>query len=145
MGAAGAVDRELLVVYAYTVTVGVGVGEKARLEDWVGRGFNARNHMGGVEGCLLDFGKVVLSVVVELEDADFAEGKLLMWPDVGQVKDIDLLLLPELFGFFSRHGLERDGPGGIFFAFDGFEEVFLGVVRGVVGRVFLGDELGALV
>ena len=49
---------------------------------------------GRVEGYLLDFGEVVLGILIEGELANFAEGELLVWPDVGEVEDVDLLLLP---------------------------------------------------
>lgn len=121
VGGAAAVDGELLVVDADAVAVGVGVGEEAGLEDGVRRGLNAGKHVGGVEGCLFDFCEVVLGVLVEFETADFAERELLLRPDVGQVEDVDLLFLPEIFGFFGGHGLERDRPGGELLALDGFE------------------------
>ena len=41
----GRVDRQLLVVDADAVTVRVRVREQARLEDGVGRGLNAGNHV----------------------------------------------------------------------------------------------------
>ena len=91
---AGRVDGELLVVHADTVAVRVRVGEEARLEHGVGRGLDAGRHMGRVEGDLLDFGKVILYVFVEEEFADLAQRELLLWPDVGQVEDVDLLLGP---------------------------------------------------
>lgn len=120
VGGAAAVDGELLVVDADAVAVGVGVGEEAGLEDWVRRGLNAGKQVGGVECCLFDFGEVVLGVFIEFETADFAEGKLLLRPDVGQVEDVDFLLLPEIFGFFGGHGLEGDRPGRELLALDGF-------------------------
>lgn len=121
VGGAAAVDGELLVVDADAVAVGVGVGEEAGLEDGVGRGLDAGKHVGGVEGCLFDFGEVVLGVLVEFEAADFAERELLLRPDVGQVEDVDILFLPEIFGFFGGHGLKRDRPGGELLALDGFK------------------------
>jgi hypothetical protein len=77
VGGAGGVDRELLVVDAYTVAVGVWVGEEAGLEDWVWGGFDTGDQVGWVEGYLFDLGEVVLCVLVEGEDADFAEGNCL--------------------------------------------------------------------
>ena len=50
--------------------------------------------MGGVESNLLDLGEVVLCVLVEEELSDLAERELLVGPDVGQVEDVDPLLLP---------------------------------------------------
>jgi len=102
------------------VAVSVGVGEEAGLEDWVCRGLDAGKHVCGVECGLFDFGEVVLGVFVEFETADFAERELLLRPNVGQVEDIDLLVLPEIFSFFGGHGLEGHRPGGELLALDGF-------------------------
>ena len=77
--------------------------------------------MGGIESCLFDFSEVISCVLVKLEDTDFAERELLLWPDVGQVEDVDLLLLPQIFSFLGRHSLPGDGPGGVVLLLDGFE------------------------
>lgn len=69
--AEGLVDGDLLVVDAETVAVGIWVGEEAGLQDGVGGGLDAGDHVAGGEGDLFDFGKVVLRVLVESE---FAKG-----------------------------------------------------------------------
>lgn len=145
VGSAAAVDGELLVINADAMAVGVRVGEEAGLEDGVCRGLDAGKHMGGIECYLFDFGEVILGVLVELEKTDFAEGELLLGPDVGQIKDINFLVLPEIFGFFGGHGLEGDGPGGVFLALDGFVEVLCVVVWRIIVGVFLRDEFDALI
>lgn len=142
-GAAG-VGGELLVVGADAVAVGVGVGEEAGLEDGVGRRLDARRHVGGVESNLLDLGEVVLDVLVEEKLADLAERELLLRPDVGQVEDVDLLLLPELLSLLRGHGLEADVPARVVASLNGIEQVLLGVIRAVVGGVLLCDERVAL-
>lgn len=142
-GAAG-VGGELLVVGADAVTVGVGVGEEAGLEDGVGRGLDARRHVGGVESDLLDLGEVVLDVFIEEELSNLAQRELLLRPDVGQVEDVDLLLLPELLGLLRGHGLEADVPAGVVTSLNRIEQILLGVVRAVVGRVLLCDKRVAL-
>ena len=145
VSAAGAVNRELLVVDANTMAVSVRVGEEARLEDGIGGRLNAGDHVGRVEGCLFDLGEVVPCILVELEDTNLTKRELLLWPDVGQVKDVDLLLLPQLLGFFGRHGLPRNGPRRVFLALNGVEQVFLGEVWRIICGFFLSDELGALI
>ena len=141
----GRVDRELLVVNPDTVTVGVGVGEKTRLQDWICRRLDAGYHVSWIESNLLDFGKIILGVLVELEAAYFAKRELLVGPDMGQVKGIDLLLLPEFFGLFGSHGLEGYSPRGEFPTLDGLEQILLRMIGRLGGGVFLCDELGALV
>lgn len=138
------VDGKLLVVSSDAVAVSVGVGEEAGLQDGVCGGLDAGDHVGGVVCGLLDLGKVVFCVFVKGEFADFAEGELLVGPNVGQVKDVDLLLLPEVFGFFGGHGLPCYGPGWIFATFDCFEEVFLGVIWGLCAGLFLCQKFGPL-
>jgi len=88
------VNRQLLVVHADAMTVCVWVRKEARLQDWVRGGLDTWGKMRGVEGYLLYFCEVVFGVLVEGEFADFSEGELFVWPDVGEVEDVDLLLLP---------------------------------------------------
>jgi hypothetical protein len=144
VGGAGGIDGELLVVNADAVTVGVWVGEEAGLENWIGGGFDAGGHVGWVEGDLLDFGEVVLCILVKDEFAYFTAWELFLGPHVGQVEDVDFLLLPKLFGFFWSHGLDFDGPLRIVTLLNGLVQVLLGIVGRVVGRIFLGDEFDAL-
>jgi hypothetical protein len=141
---AGGVGGELLVVGTDAVTVGVGVGEEARLQDGVGRGLNARRHVGRVESDLLDLGEVVLHVLVQEELADLAERELLLGPNVGQVEDVDALLFPELLGLLGGHGLPADVPTRVILALNGIVKVLLRVVGAVVGGILLGDEGSAL-
>ena len=81
--AEGLVDGDLLVVDAKAVAVRIWVGEEARLENWVGGGFDAGNHVGGREGDLFDFGKVVLWVAVEGEFSEGPERDFSLGPDFG--------------------------------------------------------------
>ena len=104
------VNGELLIVDTNTMTVSVGVGEETRLEDRIGGGLHAGWQMRWVESNLLDLGKVVLGVLVEDELANFAERELLLGPDVGQVEDVDFLLLPQILGLLGGHDLGFEGP-----------------------------------
>ena len=61
-----------------------------------------------------------------------------------QVKDVDLLLLPQLFGLLCGHCLELDRPGRVVAFLNGAIEILLGIVRRIVGGILLCDEFGAL-
>lgn len=141
---AGGVGGKLLVVGTDAVAVGIGVGEETRLQDRVGRGLNARRHVSRIESDLLDLGEVVLHVLVQEELADLAERELLLGPDVGQVEDVDALLLPELLGLLGGHGLPADVPARVVLALNSIVQVLLRVIGAVVGRILLGDEGSAL-
>ena len=130
----GLVDRELLVVDADTVSVCVRVREETGLKDWVGRGLNAGHHVRGVERDLLDLGKVVGGILVEGELADGAERVVFVRPDVGEIKDVDALLLPGFLGLLLSHRLDLHGPRGEVAVLDGVVEVFLTVVVGAADQ-----------
>lgn len=100
--------------------------------------------MRGVKRDLFDFGEVVGRVLVQRELADFAEREFGVWPDVCEIEDVDLLCFPEVFGLLCCHGLDLERPLGEIAFLDCLVEVFLGVVWGLGGGVFLCDELGAL-
>jgi len=126
------------------VAVRIWVREQATLQYWVGGWLDTWWHVCWVEGNLLDLGEVVFSILVQCELADFAERELVMGPHVGQVEDVDLLLLPKILSFLGGHGLELDTPFWEVTLLDSVEEVFLRVIGRVVGGIFLGNELRAL-
>ena len=64
------VDRQLQVVGADAVAVGVGVAEQAPEQHLVRARTDAGDHVGGLEGGLLDLGEVVVRVAVEDHAAD---------------------------------------------------------------------------
>ena len=101
-----AVDGDLLVVAAQTVTLGVRVGEEAGLQDRVGRGLHARDHVRGGEGGLLNLGEVVLGVLVQSELAEAAQRNLTLRPDLSQVKDAPA----ELLGLLGAQDLDVASP-----------------------------------
>ena len=92
-----AVDGDLFVVATQAVAVGVGVGEETGLEDWVGGGLGAGDHVRGGEGGLFDLREVVLRVLVQGEAAEAAKGHFVLWPDLGEVEDVPA----ELFCLFG--------------------------------------------
>jgi hypothetical protein len=99
-GSKALVDRELLVISADSVSVSIGVGEESRLEDRVGGWLYTWHQMGRVEGSLLNFCEVVGRVSVKGHLAEFSERVVLVWPDLGQIEDIDL----GLFSLLGSHG-----------------------------------------
>lgn len=89
--------------------------------------------MGWRERNLLDLGVVVLNILVQCPLSDLAEWELLLWPDLGQIKDVEA----ELLGFLWRHNLDVDGPGWVVALLDGLEEI-LGAVIWVLGSQLAG-------
>ena len=108
-GAERLIDGDLLVIDTEAVAVGVRVGEETGLEDWVGRRFNARNHVRGREGHLLDFGKIILGVSIEGEFAKGPQWNFFLRPDFGKVEDIPV----EFLGLFRAEDLEVASPGWV--------------------------------
>ena len=113
------VDGELLVIDTDSVAVSIWIAEQSRLEDRICGRLDAGNHVRRVKGHLLDFREVVFGVLVQCELADFAERELLVRPHVREVEDVDLLLLPEIFGFPGAHGLHLQAPFGEVARLDG--------------------------
>ena len=102
----GLVDRDLLVVDTEAVAVGVRIGEQAGLEDGIGGGFDAGDHVRGRECDLFDLGEVVLRVAVEGEFAEAPEWDVFLGPDFGEVEDVPA----EFLSLFGREDLEVAGP-----------------------------------
>ena len=81
--AEGLVNGDLLVVHTEAVAMGIWIGEETRLQDGIGRWFNAGNHVTGGESDLFDFREVVLGVSVEGEFAKGSQWNLSLWPNLG--------------------------------------------------------------
>ena len=127
------VDWDLLIIDTKSVTLGIWVREQTGLKNWIGRWLNTWNKVGWCESNLLDLGVVVLNVLVQCPLSDLAERELLLWPNLGQVEDVEA----ELLGFLGRHNLDVDGPGWVVTLLDGLKEV-LGVVVWVLRRQLAG-------
>jgi len=137
------IDWELLVVCSDSVSVGVWVREESGLKDWVGRWLDTGYQVSWVESSLLDLGKVVHDVSVELELSELAERIVAVWPDLGQVEDVDLAGL----GLLRCHGLDVDLPLGEVSLCDGIEEILGGIVwcaTSKLSSLLLSQELGSL-
>ena len=98
-----------------------------------------------VECDLFDLGEVVLNIFVKDEFADLAERELLLRPNVGQVKDVDLLLLPKVLSLLRGHHLNRQGPRRIFSSFNRLVQVLLTVVGRLGRSLVIGKGLVTLV
>ena len=143
-GPHGTVDGDLFVVAAKTVAVGVGVGEETGLQHGIGGGLDTRDHVRWRESRLLDLGEVVLGVLVEGELAETTQGHLGLGPDLGQIEDVPA----ELLSLLRAQGLNVDGPGGVFAALDGVEQVLgvpVGVLRGQTTGLLVVHGLVALI
>jgi len=92
--------------------------------------------MGGVEGRLLDLGKVVLRVLVQLQHAHLDQGIILVVPDLGQVEGV----VWQFRRIRLRHDLHIEGPAGEVLLFDALVEVTLATLP-ILGN----DRLGLLV
>lgn len=138
------IDRELLVVHTNTVAMGIWVREETALQDRIGRRLNSWRHVCRVESNLLNLCKVVRDILVQEELAHLAEGELLVWPDMRQVENIDLLLLPEVLCLLGSACLHTHIPAREVAVLDGVEQILLVVVGRVVVGLLLGDETSAL-
>lgn len=95
------VDWQLLVVDPDAVPVRIRIRKESALQHGIGAGLDAWWQVRWVEGYMLSLGKVVDGILVEGEVADLGQRELLLRPDVGEVEDVDLLLLPQLLGFLG--------------------------------------------
>jgi len=96
--------------------------------------------VGRVEGNLLDLGEVVLDVLVQEELSDLAERELTLRPDMGEIEDVDLLVLPEVLGLLGSHGLDLDVPTREVAVLNGVVQILLMGIRRVVVGILLGNE-----
>ena len=119
--AARLVDRDLVVVHAQPVALRVAVGEQPALQHPVGREANARHHVGGGEGGLLDLGEIVVRVAVELPLADLDQRVVLLRPHLGQVEGMEAVVGRVGLG----HDLHAQLPPGELAALDRVIQVAL--------------------
>ena len=143
-GLVGAVDGDLVVVRSESVSVSVGVVHETALEHLVVGGFDAWDHVSGGKGGLLRLSVEVLWVLVEDELADLLERVIGMRPDLGDVIDIEAVLV----GIGNWHDLGVPGPGWEVALLDVVEEVHGGIVLGCfahLGGLLTSEALDALV
>jgi hypothetical protein len=103
-----AVNWDLLVVWSETMSVGVWVVEESALEHLVVGWLNSWHQVRWGEGDLLGFGMVVLWVTVESDSADLLEWVVTVWPDLGDVVDVEAVVI----SVGDWHHLDVPGPRG---------------------------------
>lgn len=119
-----AVDWNLLVVDTQSVSVGVWVREQSGLQHWVSRWLHVWNSVTWREGSLLDISEVVLWVLVQNELTESSQWVVLVWPDLGQVKDGEWSSL----GLLGSHSLDVSSPRWVVSLGNLLEQVLLGMV-----------------
>ena len=67
------VDRERFVVRTQAVAVGIGVREDAGLQHLIRAEADARNTLDGLNAACSNFGKVVVGIAIQFENAHFDE------------------------------------------------------------------------
>ena len=93
---AGGVDRDQVVIHAESVALGIAVGKEPSLQHFVRRKTDAGHDVSRVEGRLLNLGKVVFRVAVQLVDAHLNQWIILVEPDLREVKGVVGNILPHL-------------------------------------------------
>ncbi|EEQ41638.1 peroxisomal catalase [Clavispora lusitaniae ATCC 42720] len=138
------VDWDSSVVGSQSVSVSVCIREQSRLQHWVSGRFHVWHGVGRRECRSFDLSKVVLGVFVQGELTETAQGVILVWPDLCQVKDREWSLL----GSLSSHGSDVAGPAREVSVGNVAEQILLGMVR-VLARqlasLFVGQSLDASV
>lgn len=144
LGSVWAVDGDVLVVRLETVSMGIGVVDKSALEHLVVAGLDTWDEVAWGEGNLLSLGMVVVWVPVEGHLSDLLERVVGVWPDLGDVVDIE-----SIFGGIShRHDLDEPGPGWEVSVLDVVEEVHGGEILGLhahLSGLLASEVLDALV
>ena len=100
------IHRNMAVVHTQAVALRITIREQAPLQHFVGRKTNTRHHIGGVEGRLLDFSKIVGGVAVEFHHADFDQRIVFMRPNFAQIKGV----VRHFFSVQLGHDLHRQRP-----------------------------------
>lgn len=134
LGHEGAVDGNLVHVGANAMVLRITVEEHAELQERIGAVFDAWDHAAGGEGRLLNIAVVILGVLVQGQFPKIVHGKLVAWPDFGDVEGVETQLFE--IGFLRLHDLHFGGPGWVLTVFDGIPKIALGVVG--VGAAELG-------
>ena len=132
-----AVDGDLIVVGAESVPVGVRVVDEASLEHLVVGGLDTWDHVGWGEGGLLSLGVVVLRVLVEDEPADALERIIGVRPDLGDVIDVEAVVV----GVSDGHDLGVPSPRREVTLSNSIMEVHGSPV--LVGLTLFGGRLGS--
>ncbi|KPY54789.1 Peroxisomal catalase [Pseudomonas syringae pv. solidagae] len=143
----GRIDRQLLVVGTYAIAMRISIGKYAPLQHAVWRKANAWHHVAWAKRGLLDFGKVVERVTVQLQLAHLDQRVFFLRPGLGHVERVFMMIRRLSFG----HQLDAHLPLGEVALLDGSEQIALSVIRistgnarSLCGRQIL-DPLAGLV
>lgn len=102
-----AVNWDLFVVLSESVSVGIWVREESSLEHLISRWLNTWDQVAWGESGLLSFSVIVLWVSIQSHFTNFLKWVILMWPDLGDVKNIKSVVISILLW----HHLNIPGPG----------------------------------
>lgn len=115
------VDRQRFVMRAEAMPVRVRIRENPRLKHLVRRKPNAWNDIRWRECRLLDLGKIIVGVAVQLNDTDLDQRIVRVRPDFCQIERI----VSGLVGVCLRHNLNEHAPLRKIALLDRTEQIFL--------------------
>ena len=101
-----AINWNLFVVLSESVSVGVWIREKSALKHLIVGWLDTWHQVAWSESRLLDFGVIVLWVSVEGHLSNLVQWVVGVWPDLGDVEDVESVVLSILFW----HKLDVPGP-----------------------------------
>ncbi|PMQ14793.1 hypothetical protein JaAD80_19100 [Janthinobacterium sp. AD80] len=142
-GTARRIHGQVLVIGADPVQLGVVVGEQTALQHLVRRVAHAGHGVGRRKGRLLHFRVVIVRIAVQLENANGQQREIRVRPHFRQVERVPARALLPLCQLLVRRHLQLDFPLGEIAAFDGAEQVALGVVGVGTGQAarFRGRQI----
>ena len=138
--AQGRIHGQLLIVRSQPVAMRVGIGKHAGLQHFVRREADARHVVRWAEGGLLDLGKIVVRIAVQLDHPDRNHWVILVRPHLGQVEGI----VGGLLGIQLRHDLDLQVPAREVAPVDRAKKVFLIALAGLADyrcRLSIGQKL----
>lgn len=138
-GSVWAVDWKLLIVHSQSVSVGISIGEQSSLEHLIHGWLDTWDHMAWGESRLFNFSKVVVWVSVQNHLSDLDQWVVGMWPDLGNIENVPLILWT--IGFW--HDLNLQSPGSRLSRGNVVKQFSGGVVSilSLEGVSFLGSEV----
>ena len=113
LGSVRAVDRDLFVVGSESVAVSVGIREETALEHLIERWLHSRHQVARGEGRLLSFSKVVVHISVQNEFPDGNQRIVSVRNNLGNIKDVPLVVEAVLFRDDLDAQLPLSGLSGI--------------------------------
>ena len=115
-GAAGGINRNLVIIHPQAVALRIGIVKQTRLQHFIGRHADAGHQIAGREGGLFHIGIEVFRVFIKLEFAHFNQRVIAFGPHFGEVEGV----VRHFFGLGFGHDLHIHFPLRKFAALDGF-------------------------